>query len=164
MFYSPKSTCAIYNFQSRRAVVIDYIIIFSSFTWNKNFSSVCSNCREILAWFTMMKLLHIIAIVFFFFQLLSLNMQDKISSRFSKLKFQLGVKFARIQFTPKMQLFAKIISRVHKRFHLRFLTGFGMFLCCMHDNYIFINFSIEPFLLLFVVIQSLSFFNISNFL
>ena len=49
---------------SVQALIIDYMIIFNSFTWNENFSSVCSNRGEISARFTVMKFLHIIVILF----------------------------------------------------------------------------------------------------
>ena len=49
---------------SVQALIIDYMIIFNSFTWNENFTSVCSNRREISARFTVMKFLHIIVILF----------------------------------------------------------------------------------------------------
>ena len=46
-----------------------------------------------------------------------------------------------------VELFAKIISNVRKRLHLRCLTGFWKCLCCVRDNYLYINFPTQPFLL-----------------
>ena len=40
------------------------MIIFNLFAWNENFSVVCSNRSGISAWFTIMKFLHIIVILF----------------------------------------------------------------------------------------------------
>ena len=80
--------------------------------------------------------------------LLSLNMWDEISLRFNELKFQPRLKFSTIKSTPKIEIFAKMISNVCKRLHLRCLPGFWMCLCCVRDNYLSVNFPTQPFLLL----------------
>ena len=47
-----------------------------------------------------------------------------------------------------MELLAKIFSHVRKRLHLKCLTVFWMCPCCVRDNYLSVNFSTQPFLLL----------------
>ena len=119
------------------------MIIFNLFTCNENFSSVCSNCMEISARFTVMKFLPIIVILL----LLSLSMQDEISSsRFNDLEFQPWLKLSIIWFATKMELLTKIFSDVRKKLYLR--TRFWICLCCVSDNYLSVSFPTQPFLLL----------------
>ena len=64
-----------------------------------------------------------------------------------------------------MELFAKIISHVRIRLCLRCLTRFWMYMCCVRDNYLSVNFSIQPLFVtfLFAVMQSFFFFNFFDF-
>ena len=43
---------------------------------------------------------------------------------------------------------ALVLRHVHKRPHLRCLTGFQMCQCCIRDNYLFVNFPAQCFVLL----------------
>ena len=42
--------------------------------------------------------------------------------------------------------FVKMVNHFHKRLHLGCLTGFWMHLCCVHDNYLYVKFFIQPYL------------------
>lgn len=56
--------CFIKLIHKYRSLIINYMIIFNWFAWNENFSSVFSDHGEVSARFTVMKVLHIIVIVF----------------------------------------------------------------------------------------------------
>ena len=127
LFFKLKSTCSIYHFQSRLALIIDYMIIFNLFTWNENFSSVCSNRGEISAQFTKMKLSHIIVIQFLHCCPLTCKMKSHHSVTSWNFNF----------------------SHVRKRLHLRYLTWFWMCLCCVRDTHLSVIFATQSFLLLF---------------
>ena len=73
------------------ASIIDSMIIFIPLTWNKNVSSVRGNRGGNAACATVMKLLHMIPILFLDCCRLTC---DKTLSRFNEFKFQLGLKIA----------------------------------------------------------------------
>ena len=94
------------------------------------------------------------------FTLFLLIMRDKISSRFNELKFQPGLKIS-IWAALNIELFVGIIDHFCKRLHLRCLNECRMGHCCVSDNYLFVGFPTQPYLLLFlfsVVIQSFVFY------
>ena len=85
-----KYACLVYHFKSGLALFIDCLIILTSSTWDRNFSSVCSNRAKISPRFTWDE-------IFVYncnstFTLSSLTMRDEISSQFNELKFQPGLK------------------------------------------------------------------------
>ena len=129
-----------YHFQSGLVLTIDYMIIFNSFTWNENFSSVCSNRGKISAWFIVMKVFHIIVILFLHFPHLTCEMKSHhglISWNFSpvwKSSYDQPLKWSFLK---------KLLNIFAKRFHVRCLTEFWMRLCSVRVNPFVPN---EPFL------------------
>ena len=60
-----------------------------------------------------------------------------------------GLK-SRYKQSLRRRFFAKMVDHFCKRLHLRCLTGFWMRLCCVRDNYLFVKFLIQPYLLHFL--------------
>ena len=91
------------------------------------------------------------------FTLLRLTYEMKSHHGLTNWNFNYGWNSPPYNWPPNMELFAKIISNVRKRLHLRCLTGFWKCLCCVRE------FSYTTFFVafLFVVIQN--FFYFSNF-
>ena len=104
------------------------MIIFNSLTWNENFSSFCSNRRDISARFTVMKFSHIIVILFL--HCCRLTWEMKSHQGLTSWNFNLGWN------SPPYN------------WPLRCLTGFWMCLCCVRDNYLSVKFPTQLFLLL----------------
>ena len=121
------------------------MIIFNSFTWNENFDSVCSNHGETSAQFTVMKFLRIIVILFL--QCCRLTYEIK-NHHHGLMTWNINPGWNCAPFNPPLSFFAKIISHVRKRLHLRCSTGFWMSLYWVRDNYLSANFPTQPFSLL----------------
>ena len=113
------------------------MIFFDSFTWNENFSLVCSKRDEISGRLTVMKFLHIFVILFLFCCRLTCEMKSH--HGLTSWNFSLGWKYPRNH------------SHFHKRLHLTCLTGFCLRLCCVRDDNLSANFPTQLYLSLFLV-------------
>ena len=108
---------------------------------------VFSNCGKISARFTVMKFFRII--LFLFLQCCRLTCETKYHHRgLTAWNFNPGWNCPLFNPLQDGKRFAKIISHVRKRLHLRCSTGFWMCLCCVRNNYLSVNFPTHPFLLL----------------
>ena len=105
---------------------------------------------EIYAWFTVMKFLHIMVILFLHFSCLSCEIkshQDLMSWTFcpgwkSPYKHPRRLRF--------------LVNRLCKRLHLRCLNGCWMCHCCVRYNYLSVSFPTQLYLLLFFVFSGVS--------
>ena len=122
--------------------MITWLFSSSVFTWNESVSSVCSSRGWISARFIMIKFLNIIVILFLHFCCLPWEIESHHGSM--SWNFIPGLKSWYKQ-PLWWSCFAKMVNHLCKRLHLGCLTGFWMCLCCVHDNYLFVKFLIQPF-------------------
>ena len=123
-------------FQTRLALIIDYMIIFNSYTRVENFCLVYLNRGEISARLTVMNFLQIVIL---FLHCCRLTCKMKSHHCLTNWNFSLGWKYPFTQ--PFIWSFLrKVVNHFHKRLHLRYLTGFWMHLSCVRDNYLSVIF------------------------
>ena len=109
-----------------------------------------------------MKFLH--KIVILFLHCCRLTCEMKSHHGLTSWNFKQGWNSPPYNLSLRWSFFVNLISHFRKRLHQRCLNWFCMYLCCVRDNYLSVNFSYTSFFaFLFVVIQGFVFFSFSDF-